>query len=511
MNGSPEGGPRVRLLLVVGVVLLVGLSGCLDSAGVGDTDDVLYPNGGASASASPATDGTTGASGGTDDGSDLDVLAGQASPNGTTAGTSTPTEAPPDTPTPGTEDGADADDDGSGDDGAGGGSSVGGGGGGGGASSSNGDGSAGATQPTTQSGAAGSASTFVIAATTDAELTYEFTVDGDVEKTKAADGTAADADDQVTENDDGTTTVVGSTGGNAGDAYLVDGEITSFEKTGGEGGFELYLDDEDVTDELSGATDGGDGGSAGGGGGDGATGGADDGGSDGDDDDGSGDGASDEETYTDSDYDILHTRSIESNGDGTTTISGEVWNQYDGSIDGLAMVVEVYDDGGNWLASEWVELDPVTPERQSWSVTFDVPRDEIGDFRADVNGIQPHDGDEHYNAPGQCVEIDGDGPSDEEPESGGTDVVEYDDGTVVVGEVYNGADEHDMAFVRVFVSVYDDSGDRLATRSTLMEDLPQGEFGRFAVAFDETDVADVRVDADELAIRDGELVCRPPL
>ena len=496
MIGIPGGSPRRRLLLVAGVVLLVGLSGCLDSAGVENTDDVLYPSGGASASASPATGATAE---GTDDGADLDVLADQTSPNGTPTAstpteTSTPTAAPPDTPPPETEDDADANEG----DSDGGDSS----GGSGGAASSSTDGSSSSTATSSTD-----ASTFVIAATSDAELTYEFTVDGAVQKTRAADGTAADADDQVTENGDGSTTVVGSTGGNAGDAYLVDGDITSFEKTGGEGGFELYLDDEDVTDELSGSNDGGDGGSTGGGGGDGATGGTGDGESGGDD----GDGGSIEETHRDSDYDILHTRSIQANGDGTTTISGEVWNEYDGSIDGLAMVVEVYDDEGNWLASEWVELDPVTTERQSWSVTFDVPREEIGDFRADVNGIRRYEGDDHYNAPGQCVEIDGDGPSDEEPETGGADVVEYDDGTVVAGEVRNGADEHDMAFVRVFVSVYDESGDRLGTRSTLMEDLPQGETDRFAVAFDETDVADARVDADELAIRDGELVCRPPL
>lgn len=98
----------------------------------------------------------------------------------------------------------------------------------------------------------GAEATFAVMSTTpDAEFGYRFTVDGTVEKTTTADGTAADDDDRILEHENGTTTVVGSTGDQFGDAYLVEGQVTSYEKTGGESLYRLYLDDREVTEELT--------------------------------------------------------------------------------------------------------------------------------------------------------------------------------------------------------------------------------------------------------------------
>ncbi len=105
------------------------------------------------------------------------------------------------------------------------------------------------SEPSTEPEA--STSVFKVLATASGEFDYRFTVDGSVEKIIAEDGTAADADDRVVENEDGTMTVIGSTGDNAGDAYAFSGEITSFERTGGSSGFELRRDGEDVTAELT--------------------------------------------------------------------------------------------------------------------------------------------------------------------------------------------------------------------------------------------------------------------
>jgi len=88
----------------------------------------------------------------------------------------------------------------------------------------------------------------VMSTTEDAEVGYRFTVDGDVEKTQLGEGgTAADDDDFVSENYGVTVTVTGSTGDEAGDAYLVTGEIVSFERTGGESGLELFLGGTEIT------------------------------------------------------------------------------------------------------------------------------------------------------------------------------------------------------------------------------------------------------------------------
>jgi hypothetical protein len=90
----------------------------------------------------------------------------------------------------------------------------------------------------------------VMSTTEGSEIEYEFTVDGTVEKTQLGEGGTAADDDAVFENDDGTVTVDGSTGDQFGDAFLVTGEILEFERIGGLSGFELYLDGENITDEV---------------------------------------------------------------------------------------------------------------------------------------------------------------------------------------------------------------------------------------------------------------------
>ncbi|MBV0926251.1 VWA domain-containing protein [Halomicroarcula limicola] len=93
----------------------------------------------------------------------------------------------------------------------------------------------------------------IISTDQDAELRYEFRVDGEVERAELSDSvTSIDEDnDAITENGDGTTTVTGETGNGEGDAYTVTGDIISFEKTDGDSSFRLELDGEDVTDELT--------------------------------------------------------------------------------------------------------------------------------------------------------------------------------------------------------------------------------------------------------------------
>jgi len=84
-----------------------------------------------------------------------------------------------------------------------------------------------------------------------AEFDYAFTVDGSVSKTAVGER-GSEEPDQITENGDGTVTVRGFAGNRYGDGFVIDGEIVAFEKTGGESGFRLELNGEDVTDELAG-------------------------------------------------------------------------------------------------------------------------------------------------------------------------------------------------------------------------------------------------------------------
>ena len=216
--------------------------------------------------------------------------------------------------------------------------------------------------------------------------------------------------------------------------------------------------------------------------------------------------------HVDSTFDVAHSRTIASNDDGTTTVEGYVVSTIEGySTEDLVMVVEVYDHDGNWIGSKWVEIGAVIrDERTSFSVTFDVPREAIGSYAVDANRMVRHEDDEHHQYAGQCPEIEGDGPNDQEAEGSAVEIVEGEGATVVVGEVFNGVNR-EMAFVRVVVSVYDGDGDRLATKTVLLEDVPGGDRQTFAVPFDGAGVADARVDADEVGISDGGLACRPPL
>ncbi|WP_459193404.1 hypothetical protein [Halosimplex sp. J119] len=68
------------------------------------------------------------------------------------------------------------------------------------------------------------------------DVEYEFTVDGPVEPASLTDRVGAGDNDDITDNGDGTWTVSGFTGNTGyGDAYVVNGEITSFEQTAGNG------------------------------------------------------------------------------------------------------------------------------------------------------------------------------------------------------------------------------------------------------------------------------------
>ncbi|WP_254273644.1 hypothetical protein [Haloarcula marina] len=89
--------------------------------------------------------------------------------------------------------------------------------------------------------------TLVVESTTaDAEFTYTFTVNGTVAPADDARFTSEDSD-HITDNGDGTVTVTGYAGDQSGDAYVIDGRITNFEKTGGESEYRLLIDGENVT------------------------------------------------------------------------------------------------------------------------------------------------------------------------------------------------------------------------------------------------------------------------
>lgn len=96
----------------------------------------------------------------------------------------------------------------------------------------------------------GSAETFAVIATERGPLSYEFTVDGNVSKTRIHDRVGASSNDAITDHGNGTVTVAGFTGNPGyGDAYEIEGEVASFAVTGGDAAFELYRGGEHVTDE----------------------------------------------------------------------------------------------------------------------------------------------------------------------------------------------------------------------------------------------------------------------
>jgi hypothetical protein len=70
---------------------------------------------------------------------------------------------------------------------------------------------------------------FELVASDDAQsAAYQFAVDGNVSKHTTGDN-AADANDEITENSDGTVGVAGVAGNGYGDAYYVDGEVTELD------------------------------------------------------------------------------------------------------------------------------------------------------------------------------------------------------------------------------------------------------------------------------------------
>ncbi|WP_372479521.1 hypothetical protein ACAH01_13365 [Halomicrobium sp. HM KBTZ05] len=92
-----------------------------------------------------------------------------------------------------------------------------------------------------------------VVATEQGEVRYEFTVDGSVERAvDVADDLVAEDNDTITDSGDGTVTVSGYTGNPGyGDTFLVTGDLTAFERTGGDAAFRIELDGETVTaDEL---------------------------------------------------------------------------------------------------------------------------------------------------------------------------------------------------------------------------------------------------------------------
>jgi hypothetical protein len=81
-----------------------------------------------------------------------------------------------------------------------------------------------------------------------ANVTYEFTVDGSLARHSAGETIAAEQDDTLTDNGDGTVTASGLSGMGYGDAFLVDGSITSMDLAPSEwtlryGGSETSVED----------------------------------------------------------------------------------------------------------------------------------------------------------------------------------------------------------------------------------------------------------------------------
>ena len=102
-------------------------------------------------------------------------------------------------------------------------------------------------------GIVGDNSPFVVESTTDGvDFNYTFTVDGSVERAAVGEREGEDSD-RIVENDNGTVTVSGFTGNLYGDAFTVTGEITSFERTGGQSDYRLEFNGTDVTETLTGS------------------------------------------------------------------------------------------------------------------------------------------------------------------------------------------------------------------------------------------------------------------
>ncbi|UPV74360.1 hypothetical protein M0R89_17725 [Halorussus limi] len=90
----------------------------------------------------------------------------------------------------------------------------------------------------------------LVAAEGHKNVKYEFTVEGSVRKRTSGDGPNSESSDSVTDNGDGTVTVSGVAGNGFGDAYYVDGAITSVNLD--ESVWTLRLDGSEVTpDDLT--------------------------------------------------------------------------------------------------------------------------------------------------------------------------------------------------------------------------------------------------------------------
>jgi hypothetical protein len=69
----------------------------------------------------------------------------------------------------------------------------------------------------------------LVAGPNTSNVTYEFTVEGRVDKRTSDSDTVSESNDTVTDTDDGTVTVSGTSGNGYGDAFYVDGVITSMD------------------------------------------------------------------------------------------------------------------------------------------------------------------------------------------------------------------------------------------------------------------------------------------
>lgn len=98
----------------------------------------------------------------------------------------------------------------------------------------------------------GDGAAFVVESITDgARRNYTFTVDGNITDTGVGERDTEDAD-RIVDNGDGTVTVRGYVADLRGDGFIIDGEIISFQKAGGQADLRLELDGEDVTADLTG-------------------------------------------------------------------------------------------------------------------------------------------------------------------------------------------------------------------------------------------------------------------
>lgn len=97
----------------------------------------------------------------------------------------------------------------------------------------------------------GTESTFVVNSTGDGEaFYYGFVVDGEVETAGETEFPAEAGQERITERDDGTALVRGTTGDGYGDSFVVTGEIVTFGTHGEDPSFRIERDGEDVTDQL---------------------------------------------------------------------------------------------------------------------------------------------------------------------------------------------------------------------------------------------------------------------